>query len=201
MHSNRRKYPRLNLRHEFTLRAHGRQLTLATRNLSFSGAFFESEAKLPVATQVAVELHCLNHNVETSARVVYLDKYGFGVEFENSPPSFVDALHALIGEQAAHQNVLTLSATVPARIALLHHGAEGYHILFTSHLNHSGAWVLTETPEAFGDLIRIALSEHGLYECQAKVVWRNDRMLGLKFVDPSEDFSNAYRRIVNAFMH
>ena len=63
------------------------------------------------------------------------------------------------------------------------------------------SWALSEYTWPVGTQLWLTLSEHGLFDCQAEVVWSDDKAMRLEFIAPSEDFTKAYQRVLSSFMH
>ena len=197
-----RQYPRMNVRHVVTVRASGFEINLTTASLSFGGAFLTGNVAFPVGTIVEILITENESTVTTQARVVHSHDNGFGIAFIEPPDAFTDQLYQIVYGHVV-QNVKQGHGedTVPGRMALLYRREVlGYRVLFTSHLSPKGVWVMTENPEAFPDTFWITLPDRGLFDVQVKVEWRYDRVMGLQFVDPSEDFSRAYQTVINSFL-
>ena len=87
---------------------------------------------------------------------------------------------------------------LPGRVTLLAYQQNGYEILFTSSLSRQGAWVIGQRTWPVGETLRVTLSEHGLFDCSAEVVWSDPQAMRLEFTAPSSEFSRAYQRVLDA---
>jgi hypothetical protein len=195
-----RQYPRLATRCDFIVRIQGEEYRSNSANLSFGGAFLETIATPPVGTDIELELHSQEHNGSCMARVVHQSDNGIGITFLDPSEEFADAVYEAIfehlaqnAEQGADHDQLA------ARIMLNIRDDKGYHGVFSCALGQREAWLLDEDPGRFADDFWITLSEHGVFDCRVRVVWRAEKALGVEFIDPSPDFSDAYIRVRTSF--
>jgi hypothetical protein len=148
-----------------------------------------------------LELHSRQHSGTCTARIVHQASNGIGVTFLDPPAEFVDVIYeavydhlALNAEQGADYDQL------PARIMLNIRDENGYHGVFSCALGHREAWLLDEDPGRFSDSLWITLSEHGVFDCRVRVVWRAEKAFGVEFINPSTEFRNAYLRVRTSFV-
>lgn len=196
---NKRKYPRLNARRAATVGVDGREFVLATVNLSFGGAFLETDKQVGAGKTITFTMEVDGKQVSTTARVVHQTPVAMAVVFVEPPEAFVSALCQIIGNRvqsdAAHG---AASDELPGRVALLVYQPSGYEILFTSSLSTEGAWVIGQRTWSSGEQLWVTLPEYGLFDCQADVVWNDEQAMRLKFVEPSTEFMKAYQRVLGS---
>jgi hypothetical protein len=199
--SSRRKFPRLNVRRVVTIGVDGQEFVLATVNLSFSGAFLETDRKLPVGTLLNFTLEIEGEPVTTAARVVHQNRDGVAVVFVSPPERFVNVLCQIISERITRDAELGAAKDeVPGRITLLVYEHGEYRLLFTSSLSSQGVWAVAEKTWPVAEKVWITLPEHGLFDSQASVVWSDGHVIRLEFIEPSEEFGRAYQRVLDAFL-
>ena len=198
----RRKFPRIGLRCEFCVAdAVNGEFTVPTVDLSFGGAFFETNNELPLGDVIRIALKKDGGVTETQARVVHRHKTGYGISFIDPPDDFYNSLtDVLFDHVVSNVRLGAPEDTVPARIALLRDCPKGYQVLFSTHLNPKEVWVLTEQPLAINETFWVTLCEHGMFDCQVQVVWCSSSAMGLAFVNPSDEFCVAYDRVFNSFL-
>ena len=198
--SSRRKFPRLNVRRAATVALGTKKFVVATVNLSFGGAFLETDNKILVGSEIDFALEIESQSFSTQARVVHQNKFGIAILFLSPPADFVQALCTVIGDRVMQDAQRGADPDeVPARIVFLLPGEQGYQISFTSSIGAAGAWVMTEKTMPAGSRIWVTLPEHGLFDCQADVIWNDEHSMRLQFVEPSAEFRKAYQRTRKAF--
>lgn len=196
---NKRKFPRLNVRRAATVGVDGNEFVLATVNLSFGGAFLETDKQIGTGKIIDFTMEVDSKAFKTRARVVHQMPAGLAIVFMEPPETFVGALCRIIGDRVlADAQQGAAEDELPGRVAMLVYLRDGYRILFTSSLSTRGAWVVGQTTWPAGDTLWITLPEHGLFDCQARVVWSDGKAMRLEFVDPSVEFRKAYRRVLDA---
>lgn len=198
---NRRKFPRMEIQYSMYARVGKHQISLSTINLSFGGAFLKTDKKLPTGILMILVLNQDGEMIETRAKIVHSTHEGIAVTFINPPHDFTAAICRIISQQIMED---TRHAPedygVPGRIALLIHEEHESNVLFTSNLGKESVWVLTNDIRAYSELLTITLLEHGLFECETQVLWCTENVMALEFVNPSNEFMQAYQRIVNSFL-
>ena len=202
--ASRRKYPRLDVdNYQLLAKAGSTELQLPISNLSYGGAFFEYRRKtddLAVGGMLELALSRKDEVVTATARIVHRNSDGFAVSFVHPDYSFTSALASIITRQIMENgSVDKEDYEVPGRIALLAHADDWYDVVFTSNLGPRGVWVLTDKIRAFTDTWWITLLEHGLYDCETRVLWCVENALALEFIEPSAEFMTAYQRVVDSF--
>lgn len=199
---NRRKYPRIGVRCDLTVRIGDQAFTVSTANLSFGGAFLDTNVvSLAIDTPIEIDLQSPHCSGSTSARVVHRSGRGFAVMFTETTPEFLDALHEVIFEHISQDAEHAEDyERVPGRVIINYAADNVYYVLFTAALGPQDVWVLTEEPASFPETFWITLSEHGLFDCEVRVAWRDDAAMGLAFVNPSERFLAAYDRLRASFI-
>ena len=90
--SNRRKSPRIELRHKLSVRANGKELSLDTADFGFGGVFLETKDPLPVAAELTIVLEHDGKLGETQARVIRQDQNGMAVAFIEPEDDFTKLL-------------------------------------------------------------------------------------------------------------
>lgn len=93
---NRRKSPRIELRHKLSVRANGKELSLDTADFGFGGVFLETKQPLPVASELTVVLEHDGKIGETRARVIRQDDSGMAVAFIEPEEDFTKLLIAVV---------------------------------------------------------------------------------------------------------
>ena len=202
--ASRRKYPRLDVdNYQLLAKVGTTELKLPISNLSYGGAFFEYRQQaddLVVGNVLELALSRKEEMVTANARIVHRNNDGFAVSFVHPDYNFTAALASIITRQIMDDGSIDKEDyEVPGRIALLAHADDWYDVVFTSNLGPRGVWVLTDKIRAFTDTWWITLLEHGLYDCETRVLWCAENALALEFIEPSAEFMNAYQRIVDAF--
>ena len=198
--SSRRKFPRLNVRRAATVALGAKKFVVATVNLSFGGAFLETDNRILVGSEIEFALEIDGQSFATQARVVHQNKLGIAILFLAPPSEFVQALCKVIGDRVMHDAQRGADPDeVPGRMVFLLPGDHGYQISFTSSIGCNGVWVMTEKTWSEGTRLWVTLPEHGLFDCQADVLWSDEQSMRLQFVEPSDEFRKAYQRTRNAF--
>ena len=82
---------------------------------------------------------------------------------------------------------------------LLQQGPD-HEVLFTTTLGKKGVWVLTEVLWAYTETLWVTLLEHGMFDCEARVLWCDEDAMALEFINPSEEFAQAYQRILDTYL-
>ena len=199
--TTRRKFPRVTMRCEFTVGDANGEFAVSTVDLSFGGAFLETDRSLLVGSVVTLTLTKDGQSAETSARVVHRHRTGYGVAFIDPPDDFYNNLtDVLFDHVVSNVRLGAPEDTVPARIALFCDYPDGYRALFSTHLNAKEIWVLTEEARPIDETFWVTISEHGLFDCQVRVIWCGSSSMGLELVDPSDEFLQAYQRIFDSFL-
>lgn len=198
-HDNKRKFPRLNVRRAATVEADGSEFLLATVNLSFGGAFLETDKQVGVGRMIRIGFDVDGATVNTAARVVHRTAAGLAIVFVEPPETFVNALCRIIGNRIqADARQGAGRDEVPGRIALLVYENGEHDIVFTSSLGPQGAWVIGQRSWPSGSELRVTLPERGLFDSRADVIWHDERAMRIEFVEPSAEFCSAYRRVLTA---
>ena len=197
----RRKFPRVSMRCEFSVRDASGEFPVSTVDLSFGGAFLETDRPLLIGNVITLTLIKDEIAAETPARIVHRHKTGYGVAFIDPPDDFYDSLtDVLFDHVVSNVRLGAPEDTVPARIALFCDYPDGYRALFSTHINAKEIWVLTEEARAINETFWITIAEHGLFDCQVRVIWCGSNAMGLELVSPSEEFMQAYQRIFDSFL-
>ena len=90
--SNRRKSPRIELRHKLSVRVRNEDISLTAANFGFGGIFLETENPLPIDAKMTIVLEHDGTKGETMARVVRQDDTGMAVAFVDPEDSFTKLL-------------------------------------------------------------------------------------------------------------
>ena len=198
---NRRSEPRVRLQQQFRMSVNGDERVLQATNLSIGGAFFQSDLHFILGTEIKISIEVDGTSVGSRAHIVHRTRHGFGITFVDPSTDFTYALIAAIWEHIAENVEHGATADqIPARVALILNDERTERVLYTAGLNPAGVWVLTNQPETIPDTVELTLSEHGIFDCKARVVWRGQDSVGLEFITPGEEFRIAFQRILDAFL-
>ena len=196
---DRRRYLRMDIRYEMTAQVGDETLALSTRNLSFGGAYIECRGGVSIGDSIKLKFNHGEEQVESLAHIVHQDKRGFAAAFVKPSQHFTSVLCGIVCKQIINDAKVGDEYEVPGRVAVLAHQGEGFEVLFTSNLGASGIWVLSEKIRAYNDTLWISVLEQGMFDCETRVIWCTGRAMALEFINPSEDFTAAYQRILSAF--
>lgn len=94
--NKQRRYPRVELEYEVLIQAAGEDFWVTALNLSFGGAFVETEAPLKGGMRVTLTLNHLDVYGSCEADVVWCTETGYGLQFINKGTEFSNALLAII---------------------------------------------------------------------------------------------------------
>ena len=195
--ASRRQFTRVNLQRPFFIDANGQRSQAVSANFSFNGAFLHISEPFPVGSQIELVLDDADAQLVTAAKVVHSGPAGVGVLFLQPSEGFVQLICELVNAHIASGMSLGLDYDwIPGRIALHTHINGRFELLFTTMMGPNGVWVLAEDPTRFDSEINITLSEVRLFDCRARVSWHGAEAMGLEFIDASDEFLNAYRRIM-----
>jgi len=199
---DRRQFPRVSLCCEFIVRADNvGEFAAATIDLSFGGAFFETEKQLLTGSEVSITLKKDDAATVSKARVVHRYKSGYGVSFIDPSEDFYNNLTDILFDHVVSNVRLGAPEdTIPARIAFFCADTTGDRVLFSTHLSPQEIWLLSDQPAEVDDTFWITLTEHGMFDCEVRVVWCKETTIGVEFISPSDEFRAAYERIFNSFL-
>lgn len=203
--TSRRRFSRVVVQTELIGRlendASGKALPLSLANLSYGGGFFCSKEKVEVGDQLQLELQLGDDTATSKARVVHLSDEGFAVAFVDPPIPFTAALSRVLTRKIMENAELgSNDYDVAGRVAMLLQQGPDYEVLFTSSLNKNGVLVLTDRIWAYSETLWITLLEHGMFDCEVRVLWCTEDAMALEFINPSAEFQAAYQRVLDAFL-
>ena len=199
--ARRRRHPRLDVQCKMMAYTQGRHFPLTSTDLSFGGAFFDTDEPLSLGMMLEIELHSRHCQARSTARVVHQSDRGIGVTFVDPASGFVDALYEVIFEHIAKNAEQEDDyERIPGRIMVNVRCEEGFYGLFTCALGLEDLWVLIEPSVTFPQTFWITISEYGVFDCQVQILWRTEAAMGLELIDPSTNFINAYGRLRASFL-
>lgn len=198
---SRRKFPRVGMRYEFCVSDEEGEFSVTGVDFSFGGAFVETDRQLPVGKVLNLVLKKDGSEVGTDARIVHRHRLGYGVSFIEPSDEFYDRLTEILFDHVVTNVRLGAPEdTVPARIAVLCDYPEGHRVLFSTHMSPKEVWLITEEPRQINEKFWITVCEHGMFDCEVRVAWCGSSAMGIEFVDPSVEFSQAYDRVFDSFL-
>lgn len=199
--ANRRLNPRLEINTKLVGRLDDKTLDLPLANLSYGGAYFDCPQPPIAGEQFELELFNDGQTVASRARVVHSTDEGFAVKFIDPSIAFTTALSRLLTRKLMKNVDITADGfDVSGRIAMLLQQGPDFEVLFTANLGKTGVWVLTDRLWAYSETLWITLLEHGMFDCEVRVLWCTEDAMALEFISPSREFSAAYQRVLDAFM-
>jgi hypothetical protein len=199
----RRSDPRFVLKLHLAGRLEQRLLNLETDNVSMGGVFLKTEERWPVGTKLELIFDRDEGVCNSAAVVVHQQAEGMGLAFVDPSPQFRAALRRIV-DAAVEQNAPYISRRgqprVAGRIALIEHCDGKSRVMYTENLSEGGAYVIGQTLRELGSSFALTLSEHGLFDCDARIVRRDGKSAGIMFATTTPLFNAALRRILDAFV-
>ncbi len=202
MGSDRREHPRVVVSLKVTGHVEAHEIAWEMTNLSLGGAFVRTEQHWPLGTVVALIIDWEGQRVATHAKVVHQHGDGLGLMFAEASAEARLALRRIVEAHAALGQPYISRRSIErtqGRIALLVRREESYGVGFTLDLSVKGALLAAPTGLVESDTLLLTLSEHGLFDCQARLARRTEAGAGLEFLSPTPEFVAAVERITDAF--
>lgn len=200
---NRRIHQRLEVSEKLIARCNGELMELPLANISYSGAYFDypNPKRLSVGTPMELDLLRGEEAATTKAKIVHSTGDGFAVVFVEPPLDFTTAVSRMLTRRLmADANPGAEGFDVTTRIAMLLQQGPEFEVLFTTGVGEHGVLVLTDRLWAYSETLWITLLEHGMFDCEVRVIWCTEDGMALEFINPSDEFQAAYRRVLDAFL-
>jgi hypothetical protein len=201
---NRRKFPRANISCDAYLYAGRENFSLPVANVSYNGVLLETRNMLPLDFELQLSWSDRNKSIKSNARVVRHTEHGFAVAFTNPGVDFITDTSRMLWEYAIAMGItekLLCGKELPGAITLFLNESYDYKPVFTVSFGPRNVWIVSERIDWNSRELWITLPEHGLFDCRAKILRIPDNVvMGIGFIEPSQEFRAAYRRIIRTHL-